>query len=935
MKTRSAPLLVFCLLLSFASASVVAAQTPSPAASPVPTQDPSAAKTPQEQIYDLIIQATRLQVKSDYVGALPFLQQALEIAEKAFGADDILVYLSLKSIGTLYTDKGDYLLAEPILQRALEIMEKRNAMGLSEIDPKFYKNETAEALHKLALAYDYLADYGRAEPLYERSLALREEALGPDSLEVARSANFLANVYMEKGDYPRAGALFQRAMDINEKQPQPDQMLIASLLNNLGMVYEAQKEHAKAEPLFLRAIAITEKVKPESVDLATFLNNLGTMYSATDRKKARPILERALTLVETLFGKDGAEVVSAVNNLAILSWREGDLRQTESSLLRARSVMEKTHGPTHPSVATVLKNLAFLYQAKGDIGQAVSFLSRANEVREHNLGPILSRGTEEQKRLYMATFTDETSATISLHVNSARENPAAVRLALTTILQRKGRILDALSNQFASLRNHLSPPDQLLLDQLSLTRTQLANLVLTGPDTADPTPYAVALKTLESKAQAAEKQLATRAGEFRLQTEPITIEGIQALIPQNTALIEIARYRPVAIEMGKDPGWKPDRYVAYVLKHQGEPSWVELGDAAQIDRDANRLRAALRNPRRSDFREVARAVDEVVMRPVRKLLGSSKEILISPDGDLNLIPLAALIDEQQHFLVENFTFTYLSSGRDLLRLQNPPASGHQAVVIADPQFDEPRKSNAAVMPVSRGSGQRSMDFQERFAPLAATADEAQAVSGLLPGATVLLREHATEKALKQLDGPGILHVATHGFFLPRPPVGQTVMRGERSLSGQTGTSVRFTENPLLRSGLALAGANERQGGDGEDGILTALEAAGLKLWGTRLVVLSACETGIGDVQNGEGVYGLRRALVLAGAESELMSLWKVDDEATRDLMTGFYKNLQSGVGRTEALRRVQLVLLNGEDHSHPSFWAAFILSGDWRPLKLK
>jgi len=140
------------------------------------------------------------------------------------------------------------------------------------------------------------------------------------------------------------------------------------------------------------------------------------------------------------------------------------------------------------------------------------------------------------------------------------------------------------------------------------------------------------------------------------------------------------------------------------------------------------------------------------------------------------------------------------------------------------------------------------------------------------------------------------------------------------------------EEALVLSGLALAGVNQRWSGDGEDGILTALETAGLDLWGTRLVVLSACETGVGDVKLGDGVYGLRRALVLAGSESQVMSLWQVSDEATRDLMVDYYRRLRRGEGRADALRQVQLAMLKGrQDLQHPFFWASFILSGDWRP----
>ncbi|HEY9284735.1 MAG TPA: CHAT domain-containing protein, partial [Pyrinomonadaceae bacterium] len=229
--------------------------------------------------------------------------------------------------------------------------------------------------------------------------------------------------------------------------------------------------------------------------------------------------------------------------------------------------------------------------------------------------------------------------------------------------------------------------------------------------------------------------------------------------------------------------------------------------------------------------------------------------------------------------------------------------------------------------------------------------------GPLLNVAPLTQSQATEAALKRAAAPLVLHVATHGFFLPDQKQEAAAESRNLGLGADAAAGGSRFENPLLRSGIALAGANTRQGGAGEDGVLTALEAAGLDLWGTKLVVLSACETGVGQVENGEGVYGLRRALVLAGAESQVMSLWQVSDDATRDLMIGYYRRLQAGEGRTEALRQVQLEMLKGGaaatkqpappartgglsgalgvkqiDRSHPYFWAAFIQSGDWRPM---
>jgi CHAT domain-containing protein len=211
---------------------------------------------------------------------------------------------------------------------------------------------------------------------------------------------------------------------------------------------------------------------------------------------------------------------------------------------------------------------------------------------------------------------------------------------------------------------------------------------------------------------------------------------------------------------------------------------------------------------------------------------------------------------------------------------------------------------------------------------------------------------ANEAAVKEVRNPQILHIATHGFFFPKEadPNKSTEPTG----SGMATTDRPNRENPLLRSGLILAGVKQQTSGEGQDGVLTALEVAGLNLWGTKLVVLSACETGVGDVKRGEGVYGLRRALVLAGSESQVISLWKVSDGGTRDLITNYYQRLQELEGRSEALRQVQLMMMRGKlkpasvsgyrgtsdtsenairaDYRHPYYWASFIQSGDWRNM---
>jgi CHAT domain-containing protein len=224
-----------------------------------------------------------------------------------------------------------------------------------------------------------------------------------------------------------------------------------------------------------------------------------------------------------------------------------------------------------------------------------------------------------------------------------------------------------------------------------------------------------------------------------------------------------------------------------------------------------------------------------------------------------------------------------------------------------------------------------------FRPLPGTKGEALAIKAILPEASLLMRQEATEAALKRARAPRILHIATHGFFLSEQGApeaeAQSVLGNDllRVSDLQLSKWAAHVEEPLLRSGLALAGANGGKSGD-DDGLLTALEVAGLDLWGTKLVALSACDTGLGEVKNGEGVQGLRRALVLAGSESQVISLWAVPDEWTKDVMVPYYKALRRGEGRSEALRQAQLRMLRSKDRRHPFYWAAFIQSGEWANL---
>jgi CHAT domain-containing protein len=374
--------------------------------------------------------------------------------------------------------------------------------------------------------------------------------------------------------------------------------------------------------------------------------------------------------------------------------------------------------------------------------------------------------------------------------------------------------------------------------------------------------------------------------------------------------------------------------VAYVITGN-EVRSTDLGDTKTIDAAISALRRSLRDPDSRNIKEQARAVDEKIMRPVRALAGDARHLLIAPDGQLDLIPFEALVDENGHYLVERNLFTYLSTGRDLLRMQTPRAGTTEIAIVADPNFGEPKARAVSAAPTTRThlatrSISRGNDSSRiYFAPLHGTKAEAQAIHSLFHQARIFTGDQVTKATLLGLNAPGILHIATHGFFLEGPKKGGEL--GGFTSNTQAGTSSEEVENPLLRSGLALSGANLNQRG-GDSGILTALEAANLNLWGTRLVTLSACDTGVGEVRVGEGVFGLRRAFVLAGAESLVMSLWPVSDYTTQEMITAYYTGLKNGRGRGDALRQAELAMLKRKGREHPFYWASFIESGEWANL---
>nr|QKW93740.1 photosystem I assembly protein Ycf3 [Vitiosangium cumulatum] len=880
-------------------------------------------------------------MQGDPARAEPLLQRALAIREAALGKQHPHVAQSLYDLALLYVRQGLYSRAEPLFERALAIREA--AFGQQHPD-------VARTLNSLANLYVWQGLYSRAEPLFERTLAIQEAALGQQHPEFAQTLNNLAILYSRQGLYSRAEPLFERALAIREAVLGKQHHAVAQTLNNLALLYKGQGLYSRAEPLYERALAIKEAaLGKQHPDVAAPLDNLANLYSLQGLySRAEPLYERALAIREAALGKQHPHVAYALNNLALLYTWQGVYSRAEPLYERALAIKEAALGKQHPEFASSLKDLAQLRLAQSQRARAVPLLTRAFSISELRLRQEALDFSESRLASFLQFLRSEEDFLYSL----LRAHPGDAhvrRLALSSVLLRKGRSVEETANTSRTIYLSLGDEDRSTFERLRGLRTQLATLSHQGPGSLSPSDYQQRLKSLVEQGDALETQLARHSAPLRaLTTLPgpdHIIDRVAAALPKDGALVEFVAYtdRPVVPTPGTPQSQLPGelRYLAFVLLPNATIRTVDLGRAAAIDQAASTFRDALASSDAA-WQGPAQALYSLAFRPLLPLLGNARRLFLAPDGQLNLVPFDALHDGKG-LLVDSFHFTYLTSGKDLLPRPQDIAPPRSVVVLADPDFGASPSTAPGEQRQSPALAQRSSSAERFFSSLRAdlakqtwallpgTRQEAEAIQQLLPQAQLFLGAEASKQRLLTLPVPGVLHIATHGFFLEdsATPEASRAVGHFGALSGTPAT--QNLPDPLLRSGLVLSGAAAQEPHAPDGSLVTALELAGLDLWGTELVVLSACETGRGDVKLGQGVYGLRRALISAGAETVVSSLWKVSDDTTRQLMQGYYRHLLAGEPRVAALREAMLELRQA--HPHPYAWAPFIALGRDAPLR--
>jgi CHAT domain-containing protein/tetratricopeptide (TPR) repeat protein len=854
-----------------------------------------------------------------------------------------------------------------------------------------------DSLKNLAMLYQAIGDYGAAEPLYREAMEF-DRAIGGDYSD---SLHSLAGLYQAKGDYAAAKPLFQQADEVRRLTLRAARPNSAVRLINLAMVHQAMGDYA-ALSLCRQAVEIARAALGEDhPDYAVSLNNLAMAHQAMgDYAAALPLCRQAAEIRRAELGEDHRDYAQSLNNLAMVHQAMGDYPTALTLHQQAAEITRAAVGEGHPDYAQSLHGLAMVLTAYDRAAEALPLLQQTAAIDDRMIGQVLSIGSERQRIAFLQTLWGRFYLTLSLVLERFGRSPAAVCAAFDLVLRRKAIAAEATAAQHDAVLGGKYPALRPGLQELVALRMQVARATLDGPGPEGTEAHRRRLAEWSAQKERLESELARQVPEMNLERKLRAADrrAVALALPEGVALVEFVRF-PIAdfhaVAARGEKSWQPERYLAFVLRagDPDEPRMIDLGEAEPIERMIADFRAGV-IAEAGDHRNMARRRDEAspttASDPALALrvalfdklvpaLGDHTRLFLAPDGDLARLPFEILPTADGRRLIDDYQISYLSCGRDVLRFGVAATAKPAApMILADPDFDlerltvrEPaqpgpgfwarlirrgKRSPATPEPPvpmlatdTRSTGRRSRDLDRdqgafRFHRLPGTRAEGQRLAAML-GVAPWLDATALEGRLKTAcRSPRILHLATHGFFLPdqerdpnREGRGFGFDFGEftGSNDGLGRLAGPMMENPMLRSGLVLAGANTwlKAGNlpeEAEDGLLTAEDVTGLDLLATELVVLSACETGLGRVHVGEGVFGLRRAFVLAGARTLVMSLWKVPDEPTRELMEDFYRRLLAGEGRAEALRQAQLALK--AKYPEPFYWGAFICQGDPSPL---
>jgi len=932
-----------------------------------------------------------------YDEAEPFFEQALAMRERLFGPRHPKVAKSLFGLTSLRLRQDRLADAEALGRRALDIVTESSgpdspdivtpSVILADVLIRFGRYREAAAYYKrslevgekslnvdhprvarsmsgLAGVYYILGDYPEAESMYLRAAEIHEDIFGEDSYLVGIDLMNLGLLYMAEGRLDAAEDHYRRAVHIFETSLGPDHIFVGSSAHFLAQVSMLQRKYAEAESSLARALQITTKrFGPQHSETAIIMNSLADVHLARgEYGQADSVFRGALRILADVLGEEHPEVGGSLSGIATCHLMRGQYEQALEFYLRTRRISEQAYGVEHPQYAGSCESLSKCCRLAGDHKGSLEFAAQAVAVRSRNLQLGAMVMSEQDALTYARQMRHSVNGYLTAFLEAAVGDSVGFAMAADIVLSAKGSVSDEIFSRRKSVITETDTVTVALAENYRFAKFRLSQLFNEGPGEKTPEHFRRELDSLRGRINDLESELARRSRSFRTRQDRRDIRGerIAGLLPDNSVLVEYVSY-----DRHIGPGDSTrSRYLVVVVDNYGARDMVDIGPAEDIDALVDRYRHHLldvstraRGPSvidQAQYETISRELYRAVLKPVEKRLDDRDLVFVSPDGGLTLVSFAGLQDEEGKYLIEKYPVHYLTSGRDLLRFMDVPPASTGLLAMGDPDYDATAEARLSSLretqdaptlpqntpqPDSPQSDLRSgcgrLD-EITVKPLPATRYEIEKVAESWRAsspepAVVCLGSRAGEEALK-LKAPGsrVIHLATHGYFL----------QGDcGTLFPQSGHTLDYGfvgENPLLLSGLFLAGANlHGRGADSigaDDGILSAEEVTALDLDGTELVVLSACETGLGRVTAGEGVYGLRRAFQLAGARTVVSALWPVSDEATADLMSGLYGRGSESLPQTMRAMQQQVIreLRSAGERDHPFSWGAFVAIGDWR-----
>jgi len=884
-----------------------------------------------------------------YEKAEQVLLEAKGILERTLGKMHPEYAKSLGSLGGLYTSLNDFQKAESIYLETLVYFEK--TVGKEQ-------NNYAIGLGNLAVLYLEMGDYAQAERLNLEALAIEEKILGKESLEYATTLNNLALVYVEIGNYRKAEELNLEALSIREKILSKENADYAGSLNNLGSVYSHAGDLEKSLVFHQEALAIKAKTlaKEDPSYLGSLINVANLLVQTGKAEKAGPLFEEAKAGFESSKNISHPFYTNCLDGLAYMYERLGDREKVESLLLGTLKIRQDIQGPKHPNNEWALSGLADLYEDKHRFSVSDSLMSALSVLKQTRLAHATSYLSEQEMSNYIHTFQEHGDRLFTFLLarqplpTAGRPSGTLASTAFDHALFHKGFLLTAATQARSVLAEHPEYAD--VYFQLKSYRRRLA------AEYAKPAAEQKGVADLEEKANAAEKELARALAGYAEGTRPVRWKEVQMKLEPDAAAIEFVRFGVLA----RNPT-DSAMYGALLLRADWEsPEFVPLFEEKSLDSllySSGERRAdyvnhlySLAGRSATPIGKPQKTLYDLLWKPLEAHLQGVQTIHYSPSGLLHRLNLAAIPINLDSVLGDRYRLVELGSTRQLVVPATVQPAANDALLFGGIAYDADTtamsQANAAFDSIAIASrGELSFSYTDStlrvgtWSALPFTDREVGSVEKTLKAAgfqtSTRRGDAATEEALKSISNshgvtsshpvtgsPRVLHIATHGFFFPDPAADRQPSTVDRE------PTFKLSDHPMIRSGLLLAGANHawqtgkplREGM--EDGILTAYEISQMNLSNTELVVLSACETGLGDIQGNEGVYGLQRAFKIAGAKYLIMSLWQVPDKQTSLLMTTFYKKwLEEKMAIPEAFREAQKELR--EAGLDPYQWAGFVL----------